>query len=365
MEAWREEVQVCTYEQRFFVIMLSNSDDNEKISASNWFINHRALKLIDWYPGFNSEKQKTSHAAVWVRFPGLPMKLWTEKSILSMGKILGTRIVVDQRTLSLEYGHFASVLVDIDFAKHIPKCIALTAGGRKFWQYQDIPNDPKFCFACNIIGHCDDECKKKNSNTSSSKVIAKKVENVPLANKRKGNNQQWQVKEKKDDEIGGASNSKVDEAQKVDNRNVKKFVAPVLFPDDKQLEEDLNNSFIEYREAHIKLIRCKNVIAAKAAIAARQVDKSVNNSNSEVTERNAQSKQNIETSGAKQKKKHGRSCDQTKVRAESACHAYICEVMEKEEEQFLENSSDSEGSIGSKEWGEVDAYILGRKNARK
>ncbi|XP_026435728.1 uncharacterized protein LOC113333487 [Papaver somniferum] len=41
--------------------------------------------------------------------------------------------------------------------------------------------------------------------------------------------------------------------------------------EDKKLEEELNNSFVEYRDAQLKLIRCKNAIAAKKDLASREV----------------------------------------------------------------------------------------------
>ncbi|XP_026443910.1 uncharacterized protein LOC113344073 [Papaver somniferum] len=93
-----------------------------------------------------------------------------------MGKVLGTPIVVDQRTLNLEYGNFASVLVDVDFAKHIPSRIKITAGGRTFWQYLEIPRAPKFCMKCCIIGHNDDECRRQtkgDDNSSKADTTAK------------------------------------------------------------------------------------------------------------------------------------------------------------------------------------------------
>ncbi|KAI3923830.1 hypothetical protein MKW98_002843, partial [Papaver atlanticum] len=164
MEEWKFSSSQCSFipmSKGFFIVRLTTEVDKEMIRGSKWIVNQQQLRMIDWYPGFNPEKKRTSHAATWVRFSGLHMELWTERSLLAMGKALGTPIVVDQRTLDLEYGHFASVLVDIDYAKHIPERIRLSAGGRKFWQYINIPSYPKFCSVCNIIGHIDDECKKK------------------------------------------------------------------------------------------------------------------------------------------------------------------------------------------------------------
>ncbi|XP_026420044.1 uncharacterized protein LOC113316025 [Papaver somniferum] len=157
----------------FFIVRLTTESDKEMIFGSKWIVNQRQLRIIDWYPGFNQEKQRTSHAATWVRFPGLHMELWTELSLLAMRKALETPIVVYQRTLDLEYGHFAVVLVDIDYAKHIPERIRLSAGGRKFCQYIHIPLYPKLCSMCNIIGHVDDECKRKAAKSHVVKMPTK------------------------------------------------------------------------------------------------------------------------------------------------------------------------------------------------
>ncbi|XP_026439051.1 uncharacterized protein LOC113337642, partial [Papaver somniferum] len=278
-DQWKLGVNRCKFvpmSKGFFVIMLSSSDDKEKIRASNWFVNHHALKLIDWYSGFNSEKPKTSHVAVWVRFPGLPMELWTENSLLSMGNTFGTPIVVDQKNPK-------SRLWTLCFC------------GRNFWQYQDIPNTPKFCFACNIIGHIDDECKKKN-NASSSREKAKQFEGVPLANKKKGNNQQWQVKQKKDDDAIAskedivARNNSVNAGHAVTTVQSGNQSVGVLAKDknappevgtnneqhqtsvdeDNRLETELAKSAAEFREAQMKFIQCKNAIAAKEALAVRK-----------------------------------------------------------------------------------------------
>ncbi|XP_026420050.1 uncharacterized protein LOC113316032 [Papaver somniferum] len=164
-----KSVQVSSNEQGVFTIMLNSEEAKKKIRDTKWFVNQQPLHVNIWYPGYSPEKQRTSHAAVWLRFPGLPVELWTERTLLEMEKIIGALIVVDEKTLNLEYGHFASVLVDIDFAKHIPERIHIIAGGRSFWQYLDIPNYPKFYLHCNIIGNSDEECKKNPANKNESK----------------------------------------------------------------------------------------------------------------------------------------------------------------------------------------------------
>lgn len=54
----------------FFIIMLSTAEDKEQIRNGHMVkVNNQELKLQDWYPSFNPNRQCASHAIVWVLFP--------------------------------------------------------------------------------------------------------------------------------------------------------------------------------------------------------------------------------------------------------------------------------------------------------
>ncbi|XP_026383917.1 uncharacterized protein LOC113279435 [Papaver somniferum] len=251
-------------------------------------VNNHLLKLIDWYPGFKPNKQRSSHAAVWVMFPDLPVELWTEKSLLSIGKILGNPIVVDEKTLQLDYGFYASVPIDIDFAKHIPERIHLTSGGQEFWKYIDIQKYPKFCSKCNIVGHNDAECKKQSAKTEGNKEKQQKVDMGENSFKRSYDpnaGKKWQVKKSSTElpEVSGGEevilvNSKQFE-QDIEKRKAaiahvgqNKIVASKEIIRDaisEQLQKELASYEVEFREAQLKLIKCKNAIAVQTTLAAR------------------------------------------------------------------------------------------------
>ncbi|XP_026455748.1 uncharacterized protein LOC113356753 [Papaver somniferum] len=220
----------------FFVVMLRDEHTKARIRNRKWFVNQQELRMMDWYPGFDPERQNTSHAPVWVHLPGLHAELWTERSLLSIGKAVGNPIVVDQRTLNLEFGSYASVLVDVDFAKHISDRILLTAGGRTFWQYVEIPKHPKFCLHCNIIGHNESECRRKPKSDES----VKETEDT----------QEWQAAKGKDINILVVVGENV--AGKEDTS---------------QLEEVLAASEAQLRAASDAVETAKQALAAKRALA--------------------------------------------------------------------------------------------------
>ncbi|XP_026459187.1 uncharacterized protein LOC113359827 [Papaver somniferum] len=165
MEAWRAKVKFIPMNRGFFIIKLLTQEDKEKVyregNKDPWIVNEQPSRLIEWYLGFDADKQCTSQSTVWVKFPGLPVEMWVEKTLLALGKSLGTPIVVDKRTLNHEYGHYASVLIDIYFAKLNTDYVYVEAGGRNFLQPFEILKRPKYCSKCQIVGHLDSKCIKK------------------------------------------------------------------------------------------------------------------------------------------------------------------------------------------------------------
>ncbi|XP_026459736.1 uncharacterized protein LOC113360442 [Papaver somniferum] len=162
-------VQFVSLNRGFFIVKLKSQDDKNKIfEAESWMVDQQKLSLMEWYPSFDADRRRTSHATVWVKFPGLPMEFLIGKTLLGMAKSVGTPIVVDKRTLAHEYGYFASVLIDINFAEHDMDSIHVSVGGLDFWKSIDIPKKPKFCSKCNIVGHADSEYKHKHKNNNNS-----------------------------------------------------------------------------------------------------------------------------------------------------------------------------------------------------
>ncbi|XP_026448157.1 uncharacterized protein LOC113348549 [Papaver somniferum] len=148
----------------FFIIKLQSVEDRDKIlNVEAWMFEQQQLNLMEWFPGFDADKHNTTNATVWVKVPGLAVEYWIEKTLLALGKTLGTPVVY-KRTLAHEYGYFASVLIHINFAELNTDGIYVTVGGREFWKPIEILKRPKFCTKCNIIGHVDSECRKKQNN---------------------------------------------------------------------------------------------------------------------------------------------------------------------------------------------------------
>ncbi|XP_026378635.1 uncharacterized protein LOC113273081 [Papaver somniferum] len=291
---------------------------------------------MNFYPNFDLEKQTTSHATVWVSFPGLYIELWTKKILLSIAKILGKPIAIDQKTLDHDVGNYAAVLIDIDFAKEIPKRIYQTTNGKKFWQYieiQDLENI-KFCTHCKFMGHKFENCLAAKKILGGSNAV-KKSPTVTIKNDKEGKSIKsvWK-KVGEASHAGHAINVNNVKAGKEGINSVHEVAVyddieksgNVIMEsiheksDDKQLEEQLEKAFNEYREAQIKLMRCKNNISAKKDLALRDNSVHIDNADSRqgklVQTREAQ-QESVQTREAQQESVQIQSVQTSKAQQES------------------------------------------------
>ncbi|XP_026448820.1 uncharacterized protein LOC113349111 [Papaver somniferum] len=87
---------------------------------------------------------------------------------------IGNPIKIDNATANCEVGYYVNVLVEIDFAKHVPSKVWIGTKYGGFFQDVLIPDCPKFCSYCKIVGHFNSECKfekqKKNKAKNEDQV---------------------------------------------------------------------------------------------------------------------------------------------------------------------------------------------------
>ena len=60
---------------------------------------------------------------IWVKFPGLPLKYWGEKSLFKIAGIIWKVIKMDQATKRKEKLLFARVLVEVGLKQDLPETI--------------------------------------------------------------------------------------------------------------------------------------------------------------------------------------------------------------------------------------------------
>ncbi|KAF6150097.1 hypothetical protein GIB67_038156 [Kingdonia uniflora] len=126
-------------------IFLDNEEDRNKIwSGGPWVIGKQLLRFSPWSPFFDPEKQRNTHALVWVKFPGLGVEFWEVDTLMAIGRTLGMAIQVDQSSTTMEFDYFAKVLVDADLAEPTPNKILVEVEGGDFWQKVVLGATPNF-----------------------------------------------------------------------------------------------------------------------------------------------------------------------------------------------------------------------------
>ncbi|KAL5730189.1 hypothetical protein ACHQM5_003041 [Ranunculus cassubicifolius] len=163
---------------------LHSREDFVRIWSQVWKIGEQVLHFTKWTQDFDTDKQRTTNALVWVQFPKLGQKYWDYEGLMMIGKGLGTPVGVDQRTIDRDYGYFANVLVDIDISKPVPSVVNVQEeDGGYFTQDVYIPRLPQFCNHCKSVVHNVYHCRR---------LLRGIDPNEPARNNQTGNNGQGQ-----------------------------------------------------------------------------------------------------------------------------------------------------------------------------
>ncbi|KAL5717480.1 hypothetical protein ACHQM5_010472 [Ranunculus cassubicifolius] len=137
------------------------ADYNKVKFGGPWFYGKQLLRMSDWSPDFDVERQNHSNAEVWVRFPGLCLEYWEVDILMAMAKTVGTPIHVDRNTARRDNGFYASVLVDVDLSKRPPEKILVEVEDKnlEFWQIIQFGKIPDMCNNCKVVGHVTADCR--------------------------------------------------------------------------------------------------------------------------------------------------------------------------------------------------------------
>jgi len=74
------------------------------------------LRLFEWTKDFNMDNQRNTHAQLWILLPELPQEYWMERTLWEIASSVGTPLVIDNATSKRIFGHYARLLVDMDFS---------------------------------------------------------------------------------------------------------------------------------------------------------------------------------------------------------------------------------------------------------
>ncbi|KAF6146689.1 hypothetical protein GIB67_008975 [Kingdonia uniflora] len=144
-----------------------------------WHIEGQLLRVTIWTPEFDINKQKNTHAMVWVKFPGLGTEYWEEDVLMSMARAVQNPVQVDSSTLCRNTRFYTSVLVDVDFSKPDPTKIMVEREGFEFCQEIQLGRTPKIYSHCKVVGHLVSECRDVVKEIEQEKVVQNEADTEP------------------------------------------------------------------------------------------------------------------------------------------------------------------------------------------
>ena len=76
--------------------------------------------------------QRNTHAQVWIRLLQLPQEYWMEQTLREITSVVGAPLLIDNATSKRLFGHYARILVDMDFSRKIFHEIVVEREGYAF-----------------------------------------------------------------------------------------------------------------------------------------------------------------------------------------------------------------------------------------
>ncbi|KEH26469.1 DUF4283 domain protein [Medicago truncatula] len=108
---------------------------------------------------FNMHKQHNTHAQVWIRLLELPQEYWMDRTLREISSVVGTPLLIDSVTIKRIYGHYARILVDMDFSRQIFHEITVEREGYAFQVEVAYEWLLYYRTHCHTIGHDVSSCR--------------------------------------------------------------------------------------------------------------------------------------------------------------------------------------------------------------
>ena len=106
------------------------------------------------------ERDLLSTATVWIRFPSLHLKFWSNTIISTLTSLIGTPMFMDKATAIGERLSYARCFIEIDALKKLPKTVTLEI---EEGETIDVPVEfewiPPICRKCCSFGHQENQCR--------------------------------------------------------------------------------------------------------------------------------------------------------------------------------------------------------------
>ncbi|CAI9098768.1 OLC1v1035474C1 [Oldenlandia corymbosa var. corymbosa] len=123
-------------------------------SRSIWYIDSKPMRIFKWTPYFHVDRE-SSIVPLWFKLPKLPVHLSNKETLFDITKQFVTPLRIDSATQNGRRPNVATIQVEVDLQKEIPKRIWMEIGD-SFGYWQPIETEemlPAYCNYCWHLGH--------------------------------------------------------------------------------------------------------------------------------------------------------------------------------------------------------------------
>lgn len=159
---WRPKcsMEIHSRENGFFFFKFSLKEGCDRILHEGpWLFDDRLIILKPLSEHIGLERDLLSSIPVWVRFPNLHLKLWSQSIISKAASVIGNPLYMDEATAKGERLSCARCFIEIKVSDKLPKTVKLALSKEEFLE---IPVDfewvPPICSKCKSFGHIDSQC---------------------------------------------------------------------------------------------------------------------------------------------------------------------------------------------------------------
>ncbi|CAL1397875.1 unnamed protein product [Linum trigynum] len=152
-----------------FLVTFSNEQDYlTALTGGPWVILDHYLVVHQWSPSFRTGQKPHRSVVAWIQLPEFPVHFYHREVLFALGNLIGRTVKLDYHTEHRQRGKFARIAVELDMSKPVPTRIYLDG----FWQAVQYENLPLICFECGCVGHTEDSCSSRKSQSAMEIVVA-------------------------------------------------------------------------------------------------------------------------------------------------------------------------------------------------
>lgn len=154
--------QVFLHNEGYFIFRFISEEEKVTLLQNGpYTFNNRPLVLKQWEPNFQMSKEPLQVIPVWVRFPKLPIKYWTPRSLGRIASCLGKPVCTYKLIAKGDRVSYAHILIEMDVSMELQEEIPIELRGGKCKLHTiEYEWKPLYCQTCLNIEHHNGDCKK-------------------------------------------------------------------------------------------------------------------------------------------------------------------------------------------------------------